>query len=152
MERAIHMAGYFGKYKGLETKEYLPNVLLGYGLKYAILDERKKAREYIQKLEDNKNKTGMKQYNRGYRRVFSGLIDRNSDEFNEGLLFMLKNHRARMKRMGNCLEKYFAYDSIALAMLAKHNGIPITVEHELLPMSYLEPLNIDYEEITLFDN
>lgn len=152
MERAVHMANYFGRHKELETQQYLPNVLLGYGLKYAILDERENAAEYIQKLEDNKNKTGTKQYDKGYRRVFTGLLERNTEEFNEGLLFMLKNHRARMKRPGNCLEKYFAYDSIALAMLAKHRRIPITVEHELLPMSYLEPLDINYEEITLFGN
>ncbi|MDO5602416.1 MAG: hypothetical protein Q4G07_06555, partial [Oscillospiraceae bacterium] len=49
---------------GLESKEFINYVLLGYCLNYEILDERKKAREYIQKLEDNKNKTGMKQYDR----------------------------------------------------------------------------------------
>ncbi|BCZ45191.1 hypothetical protein psyc5s11_12580 [Clostridium gelidum] len=149
-ERATHMANLFGG--RLEEKDdFFANILLGYGLKYIILDDKENAYEYINKLEENKDKRGMKQYSSGYKRVYKGLIDRDEKEFNEGLLFMLKNHKSRMKKNGNTLEQDFAYDSIALAMIAKERGINIEVKHELLPLEYLEPVYIDYNTLGLFD-
>lgn len=150
-DRMIYMANLFGGRVEAEKDDFLPNVLLGYGLKYVILDEKEKAYEYIHKLEENKDRRGMKQYYEGYRRVYKGLIDRDEKEFNEGLEFMLKKHKSRMKRNARTLEQYFAYDSIALAMIAKERGINITVQHELLPMEYLEPVKISYDQIGLFD-
>ena len=150
-EWAIHMAELFGSYKELETQEHLANELLGYGLKYVILDDVERAKEYIQRIEASKNKKGMKQYSSGYARAYRGIVERNAEEFNAGLLFMLNNHAARMKRDGRGFDGRFAYDSVALAMIAKDRGIDITVEHELLPMSYLEKTDIDYSEIKLFE-
>ena len=94
----------------------------------------------------------MKQFVEGHARVYKGIIEQDAEEFNAGLSFMLRNHVARMKRNGNTLEQYFAYDSVALAMIAKDRGIEITVKHELLPMSYLEKTDIDYSEIKLFED
>ena len=145
------MAELFGSYKELEKNESLSNELLGYGLKYLILNDKEQAREYIEKLENCKSKKGMKQFVEGHARVYKGIIEQDTEEFNAGLSFMLRNHVARMKRNGNTLEQYFAYDSVALAMIAKDRGINITVEHELLPMSYLEKTDIDYSEIKLFE-
>ena len=68
-------------------------------------------------------------------------------EINKGLEFMLRHHVGRMKRDGRKKEQYFAYDSVALAMLAKERGINITVKHELLPEEYLEQTEIDYSAI-----
>jgi len=150
-ERAIYMANLFGGRPKEEKDDFYPSILLGYGLKYVILDDKENAYEYINKLEESKDKRGMKQYNKGYKRVYKGIIDRDEKEVNEGLLFMLKNHKARMKRNGNTLEQYFAYDSMALAMIAKDRNINLTINHELLPLEYLEPVNIEYDELTLFD-
>ena len=36
-----------------------------------------------------------------------GLINRNEEEFNAGLITMLKNHVGRMKKRGDTLEQYF---------------------------------------------
>ena len=149
-EWAIHMAELFGSYKELETQEHLANELLGYGLKYVILDDVEQAKEYIQRIEKSKTQRGMKQYSNGYARAYRGIVERNAEEFNAGLLFMLNNHAARMKRDGRGFDGRFAYDSIALAMIAKDRGIEITVKHELLPMGYLEKTDIDYSEIKLF--
>lgn len=44
-EWAVHMANLFGSYKELETDEFLANELLGYGLKYVILDDKEHAEE-----------------------------------------------------------------------------------------------------------
>ena len=150
-ERAIYMANLFGGRVEEEKDDFLLNVLLGYGLKYVILDEKEKAYEYINKLEENKDKRGMKQYYNGYGRVYKGIIDRNEEEVNEVLKFMIKNHKTRMKKNGYTLEQYFAYDSIALAMIAKERRLNINVVNELLPMEYLEPTNINYNEIYLFE-
>lgn len=151
-EWAIHMAELFGSYKELETQEHLANELLGYCLKYVILDDVEQAKEYIQRIVASKNKKGMKQYSNGYARAYRGIVERNAEEFNAGLLFMLNNHEARMKRDGREFDARFAYDSVALAMIAKGRGIEITVKHELLPMSYLEKTDIDYSEIRLFED
>lgn len=151
-EWAKHMANLFGSYKELEVNEFLANELLGYGLKYVIIDDKEQAREYIQRLEENKNKTGMKQYVSGYARAYRGIVECDEDEFNQGILFMLKNHAARMKKNGREFEGLFAYDSVALAMIAKDRGIEIKVEHELLPMNCLEETDIDYSSLKLFEN
>lgn len=150
-ERAVQMANIFGGREEDEKEDFLANKLLGYGLKYVILDDKKNAYDYINKIEENKNETGMKQFNGGHKRVYKGIIDRDKNEFNDGLLFMLKNHKARMKRNGNTLEQYFAYDSIALAMIANERGINIEIEHELLPLKYLETANIEYNKLGLLD-
>ncbi len=43
-----------------------------------------------------------------------------------------------------------AYDSVALAMIARDRGIQVTVEHNLLPEEYFVEANINYDEITMF--
>lgn len=45
---------------------------------------------------------------------------------------------------------HFAYDSIALAILARNQGLEITVKHELLPIEFLEDSLIDYKSVSLF--
>ncbi len=148
-ERAIYIANLYGSIE-VDKKVNPVTIMLGYSLKYVILDDKEKALEYVQKLEESKTKRGMKQYADGNARVFRGLVERNEVEFNKGLEYMLKHHAARMKREGRYLEQYFAYDSVALAMLAKERGIAITVKHELLPMEYLEDTDINYSELVLY--
>lgn len=46
----------------------------------------------------------MKQYVEGHARAFRGLVQRDEDEINKGLEFMLKHHVSRMKRDGRKLE------------------------------------------------
>ena len=149
-EQRERMAKLFGSYAEEEKNDFLANVLLGYSLKYIILDDKDNAMKYIEQLEDKKSKAGMKQLAEGHARAFRGLIEGNEEEFNKGLEFMLKHHVARMKRDGRKLEQYFAFDSVALAMLAKERGINITVKHELLPEEYLEETDIDYSAIEVF--
>lgn len=142
------IANYLGSFEEEEKEECnLVNTLLGYSLKYVVLDDTDNAIKYINQLEENKSKRGMKQIAEGHARALKGLIERNEKEFNKGLEFMLKHHVARMKRDGRKLEQYFAFDSVALAMLAKEREINITVEHELLPKEYLEDTDIDYSSI-----
>ncbi len=148
-QRAIHMAELFGKYSELEEKDLLTTKLPGYSLKYVILDDVQKANEWLDQLEQAKDKRGMKQLFNGHGRAMRGLINCDEAEFNDGLLTMLKNHVGRMKRQGNDLEQYFAYDSVALAMLARERGIPVTVKHNLLPEEYFVETNIDYDKITM---
>ena len=104
-----------------EVTEAITSELVSMG----IIDDKEQAREYIQRLEENKNKTGMKQYVSGYARAYRGIVECDEDEFNQGILFMLKNHAARMKKNGREFEGLFAYDSVALAMIAKDRGIEI---------------------------
>lgn len=145
-KQCILMANYMGS---LEEASDLVYSLLGYSLKYVVLDDENNAMKYINQLEENKSKRGMKQYAEGHARAFRGLVQRNEMEFNNGLEFMLKHHVARMKRDGRKMDQYFAYDSVALAMLAKERGMSITVKHELLPEGYLEESNIDYDAIEI---
>ena len=78
-----------------------------------------------------------------------GLINRNEEEFNAGLITMLKNHVGRMKKRGDTLEQYFAYDSVALAMLARNRGFNVMVKHDLLPEEYFTETIINYDEIKM---
>ncbi len=149
-ERAIHMAQLFGSIKVEDVEEFLPNVLLGNGLKYVILDDKIRALEYVQKLEDSKGKRGMKQYVEGHACAFRGIIERDEEEFNKGLEYMLRHHVQRTKRAGCDLDAFFPYDSIALAMLAKERGLAITVKHDLFLVEYLENMDIDYSKLLLF--
>ncbi|MDE5825483.1 MAG: immunity 49 family protein [Lachnospiraceae bacterium] len=82
-------------------------------------------------------------------RAYREIIERDEAKFDKGLEYMPKHHVARMRRNGNYLEKFFACDSVALAMLAKDRGMVITVKHDLLPMEYLENTNIDYSKLQL---
>ncbi len=150
--QAIRMAQLYGSIEVKDVEEFLPNMLLGYGLKYIILDDKVNAMEYIRKIDDNKSKRGMKQYSEGHARAYEGIIERDETEFNKGLEYMLKHHVARMRRNGKYLEEFFAYDSVALAMLARDRGIAITVKHNLLPIDFLKDTDIDYAELRLFDS
>lgn len=140
----------FGKYVHMEQDEFLANKLLGYSLKYVMLNDVENANRWIEELQKVRNKRGMKQLATGQGIAMRGIINNNEEEFNEGLLKMLKNHVGRMKREGDCLLQFFAYDSVALAMLAKERGINVTVKHDLLPDEYFVETDIDYDEITLF--
>lgn len=149
-EQMIRMAKYLGSFEKEEKEECNPaNTLLGYSLKYVVLDDADNAMKYINQLEESKSKRGMKQFAEGHACALRGLILRDEAEFNQGLTFMLKHHVARMKRNGRRLEQYFAYDSVALAILAKQRDMNITVEHELLPQEYIEESNIDYSAIEI---
>lgn len=144
------MANYLGSFVEEEREECnLANTLLGYSLKYVVLDDVDNTMKYINQLEENKSKRGMKQYAEGHARAFKGLVQRDKGEFDKGLEFMLKHHVARMKRDGRKLEQYFAFDSLALAMLAKERGINITVKHELLSEEFLKENDIDYSAIKI---
>lgn len=147
-EQMICMANYLGSFEEEEKMECnLANTLLGYALKYVVLDDVENAKEYIKQLEENKTKRGMKQYVEGHACAFEGLVLREEEKFNKGLEFMLKHHVSRMKRDGRKIEQYFAYDSVALAMLAKERGINIVVKHELLSEEYLQETDVDYSKI-----
>ncbi|MBO5500214.1 MAG: immunity 49 family protein [Bacteroidales bacterium] len=148
-ERAIYMAELFGS---IEVSEKIkPAVLmLGYGLKYTILDDKEKTLEYVKMMEENKTKSGMKQYVAGEARAFRGLVERDEVEFNEGLEYMLTHHIGRMRREGSDLDEYFATGSVALAMLAKDRGINITVKHNLLREEYLQEVEVDYSGLKLY--
>lgn len=149
-EQMMLMANYLGSFEKEEEEECnLANTLLGYSLKYIVLDDENNAMKYINQLEENKAKRGMKQYAEGHARAFRGLAQRDELEFNRGLEFMLKHHVSRMKRDGRKIEQYFAYDSVALAMLARERGMNLTVKHELLPEGYLEESSIDYNTIEI---
>lgn len=148
-EKAVRMAQLYGSIEVADLEEFLPTVLLGYGLKYVILDDRVHALEYVQKIEAEKRKQGMKQYADGHARAYRGIVERDETELNRGLEYMLKHHVARMRRNGNYLEEFFAYDSVALAMLARDRGIAVTVKHDLLQVEYLEDSDIDYAQLEL---
>ena len=148
-EHMLKRAKLFGQYSHLEQNEFLPNKLLGYALKYVILNDAENANKWLDELQKVKDKRGMKQLASGHGTAMRGLINHNEEEFNGGLLTMLKNHVRRMKKEGDFLLEFFAYDSVALAMLAKDRGINVTVKHELLPDEYFLETNIDYDTITM---
>ncbi|MDD6795992.1 MAG: Imm49 family immunity protein [Clostridiaceae bacterium] len=147
----INLAKLFGGRIEAEKEDFLPNTLIGYGLKYLILEDRINFEKYVTYLESNKTKRGMKQISEGYYKAYKGIMDKNEEIFNEGLTYLLKNHRANMKKNANTIEMYFAYDSIALSILARSQGLEITVKHKLLPIEFLEDSLIDYSDITLFN-
>lgn len=148
MEIARERAELFGKYKNEEEGVYPYCRLLGFSLKYVILNDIPKANEWLDLLDKEKETRGMKEMVNGHGRAMRGLINLDEKEFNKGLEKMLKTHVSRMKKQGYTLEQYFAYDSVAFAMLAKARGINVTVEHELLPTEYFIETSIEYDEIT----
>ena len=94
------MANHLGSFQEEEKEECnIVNTLLGYSLKYVVLDDVD-----INQLEENKAKRGMKQYVEGHGRAFKGLMQRDEVEFHKGLEFMLKHHVARMKHDGRKIE------------------------------------------------
>ncbi len=140
----------FGKYEDEEEGVHPYSRLLGFSLKYVILNDMQKADEWLDLLDQEKGTRGMKQVVDGYGRAMRGLIHLDEKEFNYGLEKMLKTHVSRMKKEGNTLEQYFAYDSVALAMLAKDRGVNVTVKHDLLPEEYFLETRIEYDEIEIF--
>ena len=148
-EHMLKRAKLFGKYSYLEQNEFLANKLLGYALKYVILNDVENANKWLDELQKVKDKRGMKQLATGQGRAMRGLINHDEKEFNAGILTMLKNHVGRMKKEGDFLLQFFAYDSVALVMLAKDREINVTVKHELLPDEYFLETNMDYDTITM---
>lgn len=147
MEITRQRAELFGKYDNEEKDVHPYSRLLGFSLKYVILNDVSKANEWLDILDNEKETRGMKELVNGHGRAMRGLINLDEKEFNKGLEKMLKTNVSRMKKEGYTLEQYFAYDSVALAMLAKARGINVTVEHELLPTEYFIETSIEYDEI-----
>ncbi len=147
MKIARERAELFGKYEDKEQGVHPYSRLLGFSLKYVILNDIQKANEWLDLLDKEKETRGMKQVVDGHGRAMRGLINLDGKELNKGLEKMLKTHVSRMKKEGNTLEQYFAYDSVALAMLAKDRGMNVTVEHDLLPVEYFLETSIEYDEI-----
>ena len=141
----------FGKYAELEKNDYFSNILLGYSLKYVILNDKQMANQWLDELEKAKGKRGMKQFVEGHGNAMRGIINEDAELFQLGLKKMLSTYVARMKREGNELHQYFAYEAIALALLAKERNISIDIEHNLLPKEYLEETEIDYSKITMYE-
>lgn len=149
-DMAITIAKYFKENHKLDTDTCeLYSIELGTIMENIILDNVDETNRAIDKLEASSSSKGYKKMAEGQAIAMRGLVNNDEVMFNNGLQQMLKNHVAKIKREGNGIWEYFAYDSLALALIAKRKGMNITVEHELLPAEYLEDVEIDYDSITI---
>ena len=143
------IAEFFKENHKLDEDCDLYSIELGTIMENIILDNKDEANRAIDKLEALSSSKGYKKMAEGQAIAMRGLVNNDEVMFNNGLQQMLKNHVAKIKREGHGIWEYFAYDSLALALIAKRKGMNITAEHELLPAEYLEDVEIDYDSITI---
>jgi len=148
---AIKIADYYFEFQKLddyELEEYsleLCNVM-----KYLILDRDEECMAALEKLESlSATDRHYKKMVEGQAVAIRGLLTKDEDLFNKGLLQVFKNHEAKVKREGNGIYGYFCYDGVALAMIGMRRGFNITIEHEKLKPEYLEKSDIDYSQIVI---
>ena len=127
------IAEFFKENHKLDEDCDLYSIELGTIMENIILDNKDEANRAIDKLEALSSSKGYKKMAEGQAIAMRGLVNNDEVMFNNGLQQMLKNHVAKIKREGHGIWEYFAYDSLALALIAKRKGMNITAEHELLP-------------------
>jgi len=67
-----------------------------------------------------------------------GIIDKNENQFNEGLALQLKLYESEAKgELKDTDEEFICDDAVALANLGLHHGLEVTVEHNTLPKGLL---------------
>lgn len=145
----IEAANLFGMYPELEKDDHKVTKMIGYSLKYTILDDKENALKHLDEIENRKDKKGMKRLATSFALALRGIVERNEEMMNEGLQNMFKTHVSQMKSEGRGLETYFAYEAMAVAILAKSRDLNIKVSHRLFCKEYL----VDSPEDTIdFDN
>lgn len=148
---AIKIAGYYFEFQKLDfdsREEY--SVELCNVMKYLILDRDEECKSALEKLESlSATDRHYKKMVEGQAIAVRGLLTKDEELFNKGLLQVFKNHEAKVKREGNGIYGYFCYDGVALAMIGMRRGFNITIEHEKLKPEYLEKSDIDYSQIVI---
>lgn len=116
----------------------------GYALKYIVMNEHSKAREYIEKLHAMKK---LSKYNLNEGNALLGIISRDSEQVNTALVNMLAEHK-KFKSYSNTTDELICIRVLAFSKLAISKGILITIDEDLAPREIINPTEgLDYELI-----
>ena len=148
---ATKIADYYFEFQKLDNYELeVYSLELCNVMKYLILNRDEECMVALEKLESLAVKDkNYKKMVEGQAIALKGLLTKDEELFNKGLLQVLNNHEAKVKREGNGIYGYFCYDGVALAMIGIRRGFNVTVEHEKLPSKFLEKSDIDYSKIVI---
>ena len=114
-----------------------------HGLKHAVLGEYIKAMDYLEaQLAVYEKKPPRQGYEKNYQTLITalyGIVTRDEKRFNEGLLMQLEFYRIAEAEgeYRNTPQGFICDDAVALANLGLHEGLAVTVEHDLLPRGLL---------------
>ena len=89
-----------------------------------------------------KKKPPRQGYEKNYHTLITtlyGIVTRDEKRFNEGLLMQLEFYRIAEAEgeYRNTPQGFICDDAVALANLGLHEGLAVTVEHDLLPRGLL---------------
>lgn len=113
---------------------------LGYALKYIVLDDQEKAREFIDEIHRNSSD----EYNYGLYEILDGILTQNVESLMTGLEMRLQQHK-KSNEFKNCPDEFLSIEVLALTKLAKMKGIDVQIESELAPMEIINDIETEYD-------
>ncbi|OAB45508.1 Imm49 family immunity protein [Paenibacillus glacialis] len=144
------LSALFGGRDKEEADDDILGKLVGYSVKHIILKEFDEAETYVIKLQELNQKSRMRLY-KGYGIVLDGIIKKNKESVQEGLVYMLECHRKLTDDYGDTPEELLSIPALGLAKLAMNNGIEVEVDHILAPKVMLEQRDIQYPIVDFVD-
>lgn len=137
------LAGLFGGRIKEEEEDHEFNKAVGYALKYILLDEMEKAKEPIDELKKLESRKDMKFYD-GYSRVLDGIIEKDNQQVNESLIYMIQCHKKLKDDYADTPQELLSIPVLGLAKLAIRNGMEVNIDDTLAPSQLLESHIINY--------
>lgn len=144
------LAKLFGGRIKEEEEDHEFNKAVGYALKYMLLGEMDNANEYIAELKKHESRKDMKYYD-GYSKVLVGIIEKDSLQVNESLVYMIQCHKKLKDEYNDTPQELLSIPVLGLAKLAMRNGIEVNIDDPLSPSEFLESHTINYPVVDFVD-
>ncbi|MBG9792936.1 hypothetical protein ABD76_10720 [Paenibacillus dendritiformis] len=146
----VSLAELFGGRTEEEEEDHELHKSVGYAVKYILLGDRQKAKEYVQVLKKLEGQKSMKLYN-GYQQVLNGIIENDNNQVNEGLKYMIECHKKLKDDYGDTPQELLAIPVLGLAKLAIRNGIEVNIDDAISPKILLQKHDISYTNVDFVD-
>lgn len=146
----VSLAELFGGRTEEEGEDHELHKSVGYAVKYIVLSDRLKAKEYVQVLKKLEGQKSMKLYN-GYQQVLNGIIENDNNQVNEGLKYMIECHKKLKDDYGDTPQELLAIPVLGLAKLAIRNGIEVNIDDAIAPKILLQKHDISYPNVDFVD-
>lgn len=144
------LAVLFGGRTKEEEEDHEFNKAVGYALKYILLGEMENAKEYIAELKRLENRKDMKYYD-GYSKVLDGILEKDVQQVNESLIYMIQCHKKLKDEYGDTPQELLSIPVLGLAKLAIRNGIEVNIDDILTPSELLDSHKINYPVVDFVD-
>ncbi len=145
---AVSLAKLLGGRPKAEEDDYNVFRIVGYLLKYLLLNQEELLTSYLEKLEKQLTKKN-DGYDTALLKTYKAIYKKDLNEIEEGLKNLLKSHK-KVGDFKHTENEFVSIEVLGILKLLKKRGITIDISNELVPMEFLEEDKLTYPEIDYF--